>query len=93
MSYRTMSELDVRQQLFAITSEEASELIQVCMKILRVGEFPPDANWSRQLTQEVGDLMCMLELLHEYDVISWTDVEIASAKKREKLKTWSDLVS
>ena len=87
-----MNKLDARQQLFAITAEEAGELTQACMKVLRVGDFPPNAEWSEKLTQEIGDLMCMFDLLHEWDVISWTDVEIASARKREKLKTWSDLI-
>jgi len=36
--------------------------------------------------------MCMVDLLHEYDLISWDDVDLRSDIKREKLKKWSGLI-
>ena len=32
------------------------------------------------------------ELLHEYDLTSWTDIEERVKIKKEKLKRWSDLI-
>ena len=36
--------------------------------------------------------MCMLELMHEFDLFSWDDVDARVEVKREKLKKWSNLV-
>jgi len=36
--------------------------------------------------------MCMIELLHEYDLVSYTDIEERVKVKRNKLKKWSDLI-
>ena len=36
--------------------------------------------------------MCMIELLHEYDLISWTDVDDRVLVKKNKLKKWSGLI-
>jgi hypothetical protein len=34
----------------------------------------------------------MIEILHEWDIISWDQLEKRSKIKKEKLKKWSDLV-
>ena len=36
--------------------------------------------------------MCMIELLHEYDLISYSDIEERVKIKKEKLKKWSGLI-
>ena len=82
--------LDTLQQLMVITSEECAELQQVCSKILRRGAV--DDEYQKKLIDEVGDVWCMIELLHEYDLVSWSELEERVAVKREKLKKWSDLV-
>ena len=51
-------------------------------------EYPTE----EELTEEVGDVMCMIELLHEYDLVSYTDIEERVKVKRNKLKKWSDLI-
>jgi hypothetical protein len=48
--------------------------------------------WRKQLIEEAGDVLCMLELLHEWDYFSWTELEDRVQVKREKLKKWSNLV-
>jgi hypothetical protein len=35
----------------------------------------------------------MFELMHEFDIISWTDVEERVKVKRDKLKKWSNLIN
>ena len=45
-----------------------------------------------ELKKEIGDVQTMINLLVEYDVLSWTDIEQREERKREKLKVWSDLI-
>jgi len=84
-----MNQLDARQQLLVILMEECGELIQECSKNLRKGEIF-DRN---KFKDEVGDVYTMINLLHEWDVISWSDIEEREKVKRRKLSKWSDLIS
>ena len=76
------------QELLTITMEECGELIQQCSKAIRCDTYHD----NEKLTEEVGDVMCMLELLHEYDLISWEDVYERVEVKKKKLKRWSNLI-
>ena len=76
------------QELLTITMEECGELIQQCSKAIRCDDYRD----NEKLTEEVGDVMCMLELLHEYDLISWEDVYERVEVKKKKLKRWSNLL-
>jgi len=67
--------------------EECGELIQECSKAIRCKDY----YGNEELVEEVGDVMCMLELLHEYDLISWSDIDERVEVKKEKLKKWSSL--
>lgn len=82
--------LDHQQQLMTITAEECGELTQVCMKILRRGEV--DQEMRTKLIEEIGDVMCMVDLMHEYDIFSYADVENRIEVKKDKLRIWSDLI-
>lgn len=82
-----MQEIDARQQLMVITMEECGELIQECSKNLRRAEIFDRENFKN----EVGDVMCMIELLVEWDVISWNEIEERIKLKRNKLSKWSEL--
>jgi len=75
------------QELLTITMEECGELIQACSKAIRCDDYHD----NKKLLEEVGDVYCMIELLHEYDLISWSDVEKRVKIKQEKLKKWSKL--
>ena len=76
--------------------EECGELIQQCSKCLR----SPDYNWAHSVTddnrgkliEEVGDVYAMIELMQEFDLISWGEIEKRAEVKKEKLKQWSDLI-
>ena len=84
-----MKKLDARQQLLVILMEECGELIQECSKSLRKGEL-----FDRKTFQnEVGDVYTMINLLHEWDVVSWSDIEEREQVKRNKLSRWSDLIT
>ena len=47
---------------------------------------------QQNLKDEIGDVYAMINLLVEYDVVSWTDLEERVKHKKNKLKKWSDLV-
>ena len=76
------------QELMTITMEECGELIQECSKAIRCDNYYD----NEKLVEEVGDVQCMIDLLHEFDLISWDDVNDRVQIKREKLKKWSGLV-
>ena len=79
---------DKLQELMTITMEECGELIQVCSKAIRCDNYYD----NEKLVEAVGDVQCMIDLLHEFDLISWDDVNDRVQIKREKLKKWSGLV-
>ena len=84
-----MRELDARQQLMVITAEECGELVQVCSKILRQGTFDKK---REHLVEELGVVLCMMQLIQEWDIVSWQELEDRAEVKRAKLSKWSELV-
>ena len=87
-----MKELDARQQLLVVTMEECGELIQACSKLLRRSELYSDGEYVKNLKDELGDVYAMIELLVEWDVLSWDEIENRRDEKRKKLSKWSDLI-
>ena len=88
-----MKDLDARQELLIITMEECGELIQACSKALRRGELFPNSDSEMQLKQEIADVYCMIELMQDFDIISWEEIEAGVERKRNKLKQWSKLIN
>ena len=89
---KQMKELDERQQLLVIAMEECGEMIQACSKALRRGELYDHSDSETELKKEVGDVYAMIELLVEWDVLSWDEIENRRDVKRRKLSRWSDLI-
>tara|TARA_B100001057_G_scaffold462608_1_gene515739 strand:+ start:388 stop:876 length:489 start_codon:yes stop_codon:yes gene_type:complete len=87
--YTDMRKLDARQELMVILMEECGELIQEASKNLRRGELFN----NKKFKDEVGDVYTMIDLLHEWDVVSWDEIEKRREVKRKKLSEWSDLIS
>tara|TARA_Y100000034_G_scaffold93030_1_gene112521 strand:- start:216 stop:506 length:291 start_codon:yes stop_codon:yes gene_type:complete len=85
--------MDNIQELLTITMEECGELIQQCSKLLRrrapVGDVTEET--LKKLTDEVGDVLCMIELLQKFKLITWDEVEERERVKLEKLKKYSNL--
>ena len=80
--------MDARTELMVIMMEECGELIQACSKALRKDEFYD----NKQLIEEVGDVYTMIEIMHDFDMISWNDIEERVQEKRVKLSKWSQLL-
>ena len=87
-----MKQLDARQELLVITMEECGELIQACSKALRRGELFSYSDSETELKQEIADVQAMINLMVEWDVLSWTEIENRRDVKRMKLSRWSDLI-
>ena len=79
---------DPRDELLVILMEECAELIQECSKCIRKGEYD-----RKKFQDELGDVMTMINLAHEWDMFSWNEVEIREEYKRNKLKKWSRLIN
>lgn len=80
--------------LMIVTSEECGELTQVCSKIIRkynqIDKI--DKEYSSRLLEEAGDVLCMIRLMVEHGLLKGKDLAARVKVKKEKLKTWSDLV-
>jgi NTP pyrophosphatase (non-canonical NTP hydrolase) len=76
------------RETLVIAQEECAEVIQVISKIQRFGI--DDAN-RQKLTAEVGDLLCMVDLMIEQNLID-ADLTPAIEAKRTKLKQWSSII-
>ena len=79
--------MNKREELLVITMEECAEVSQACSKMLRFNEQIDYEN----LQDEIGDLMCMVELLKEQGIVTNTQIAKRMEVKREKLKKWSSL--
>ena len=80
--------MDARTELMIIMMEECGELIQACSKALRKDDFYDNQN----LIEEVGDVYTMMEIMHDFDIFSWNDIENRVEEKRIKLSKWSNLI-
>ena len=78
-----------REEMLVITMEECGELIQACSKMLRFDE-PCD---TKQLQEEIGDVMCMIEILRDGGLVSDKQIADRIKVKKEKLMKWSLLFS
>lgn len=82
-----------QQEILTIAEEECAEVVQVVCKGRRFGfdiEYNGETN-RQKLTREVGDVLCMIELMVEKDIINGLALQKAKAAKREKLKQWSNI--
>jgi NTP pyrophosphatase (non-canonical NTP hydrolase) len=78
-----------REEMLVITMEECGELIQACSKMIRFDE-PCD---TKQLQEEIGDVMCMIEILRDGGLVSDKQIADRIKVKKEKLMKWSLLFS
>lgn len=85
----TSSTLTPKQQEAAVIAiEEMAELTQVLSKLMRFG-YTQDKH--EHMVQELGDVRCMIQLLHQHFNVDYNDTNQAVASKRQKLTKWSKL--
>lgn len=81
------------QEILLIAQEECAEVTQAISKCFRFGfdsEYNGKTNHQR-LTEEVGDLLCMINLMIEKKIIPEMATYNASFAKRHKLEQWSNI--
>ena len=81
-------------EILDILQEECGEVVQIVSKCRRFGidDSYQDGETNRaRLTKEVGDLMCMIQLMQEAGIVDLAEVMFAAGKKRIKLKEWSTI--
>ena len=87
---------DKVKEILLITQEECAEVTQAISKVFRFGlnerwPEPIDPTNKERLEEEVGDLLCMIDIMVENGIISDEKLNKARTSKRQKLKTWSNI--
>jgi NTP pyrophosphatase (non-canonical NTP hydrolase) len=82
-------------EILNILQEECAEVIQMVSKCRRFGmdqTHLKDGGTNRErLTEEIGDVICMLKLAQDFGIVDVTEVNDAAFRKLEKLKIWSNI--
>lgn len=88
------SPINKLQQLMIITAEECGELTQRCSKIVRKYSTADQIQEDQRvkLLDEAGDVLCMIELMVEHGLLTNEELGARVTVKRDKLKTWSNLI-
>jgi NTP pyrophosphatase (non-canonical NTP hydrolase) len=83
-------------EILQITQEECAEVIKSIAKCFRFGvdnHYPlSDKNNREHLTEEIGDLLCMIDLIKEHNIVDSVKVEEYKNQKRIKLSKWSNIM-
>ena len=83
------------EELFIILQEECAEVIQAVSKCRRFGidnTYSKGTGSQREnLTKEIGDLQCMIDLCVEHGIVEKSAVDLAILNKQSKLKIYSNL--
>jgi NTP pyrophosphatase (non-canonical NTP hydrolase) len=82
-----------QKEVLLIAQEECAEVTQAISKVFRFGlDGSHNERTNRErLTEELGDLHCMIELIVESGLIDRKDLLNASGLKRHKLLKWSNI--
>lgn len=83
-----------QREILVITQEECAEVIQEISKIFRFGidkQHKDGMLHQEKLEQEIGDLLCMINLLTSHGLIRPDLVSKAVENKANKLKQWSKI--
>lgn len=85
-----------QREVLVIVQEEAAEVIQEIAKIFRFGidEYHRNGMIHRQkLEEEIGDLLCMIDLMIAQELVDAAKIDIARQAKIDKLKKYSSIYS
>jgi len=84
---------EVDKEILLITQEECAEVTQAISKVFRFGfdSSHKGVNNREHLEEEIGDLMCMIELLIAHRIVSEAAVMTAKSEKLDKLLAWSNI--
>jgi NTP pyrophosphatase (non-canonical NTP hydrolase) len=84
-----------QNEILLITQEECAEVTQAISKCYRFGldnYKPGKPKTNREhLAEELGDLLAMVTLCHDFGLVDFKDVMVAKDAKLEKLHQWSNI--
>lgn len=87
----------MNSEIFDIAQEEAAEVIVALSKIRRFGlesidpRIPGGKTNQQSLEEELGDMLCMINLLIESGFANRDSIEMAAKAKEAKLRKWSNI--
>jgi len=86
---------EIQKEILLITQEECAEVTQAISKVFRFGadDFFKGLSNRQHLEEEIGDLMCMIDLLIDNGIVNEAAVMTAKNEKLNKLLTWSKIFS
>jgi NTP pyrophosphatase (non-canonical NTP hydrolase) len=86
---------DVQREVMLIAQEECAEVTQAISKIFRFGyeDMYLGKTNKERLEEEVGDLICMIDLMVNNGLIDRDAINLAGAEKHRKLRKWSKVYS
>ena len=76
------------EETLVITMEECGELVQACSKYIRT---KGRARYRQNLRDEVGDVMCMIEILKMAGLVTDEQIQTRMEDKKKKLEKWSSI--
>jgi NTP pyrophosphatase (non-canonical NTP hydrolase) len=83
------------KEILCIMQEECAEVSQSISKIFRFGpdqiKYKDIVTNRQHLEEEIGDLLCMIDILIEKTILSDSAVNQARKNKRDKLRQWSSI--
>ena len=88
-----LQDLNGNDEALRILQEECAEVVQATSKVFRFGlntAYNDKTNRER-LEEEIGDLLCMIDILVEKTIISDSNINQARKNKRDKLRQWSNI--
>ena len=82
------NKLEYNTELLVVTMEECGEMIEACSKAIRCEDY---INNDR-LIEEVGDVLCMIDIMKEKGLLNERDLNNRIQLKKLKLAQWTNLV-
>ena len=83
------------KEIMCILQEECAEVTQAVSKCFRFGltnaKHGVGVTYVEHLSEELGDLLCMIEIAQNAGIVDPAAVELAKQAKYKKLQKWSNI--
>ena len=93
--YRKRNMDKENKEILCILQEECAEVTQAVSKCFRFGfhnaKHGVGATNKEHLEEEMGDLLCMIEIMQNAGIVDSKAIEIAKTAKYKKLAKWSNI--
>ncbi len=83
-----MTDMTTEHEILQILSEECAEVVLAASKCIRFGY----AVNSLELEREIGQVLCLIDIMHKHDMVSFGNLEKFIEEKYKKLEKYSNIV-